>query len=250
MSAVGPRMARGICRASSRASPAARMPTAVALGGIEECPPSARAVSSTVTYPFSAIPMSATGAATPVIRPVASAPPSSSTNSGWTLREARVRAGPLVQQAVAVHLLQLEGGVEFREGVPQVAMQSLELARVELAGVLERDRLEAQRAGEPARQRRGVERLDGHRNHLGLARAEARGALERDRGEHDDDQGQRQENTLHGTPKKEMVRRRVATKETPRPEPPGRPRTRPPHAPRAVAARSRRAKKIAGTGPT
>ena len=97
MSAVGPRMARGICRASSRVSPAARMPTAVASGGIEECPPSACAVSSTVTYPFSAIPMSATGAATPAIRPVASAPPSSSTNSGCTLRVASssaMRAAP------------------------------------------------------------------------------------------------------------------------------------------------------------
>jgi hypothetical protein len=49
MSAVGPRMARGIWRASSRVSPAARMPTAVAGGGMDECPPSACAVSSTVT---------------------------------------------------------------------------------------------------------------------------------------------------------------------------------------------------------
>jgi hypothetical protein len=49
MSAVGLRMARGIWRASSRVSPAARMPTAVAGGGMDECPPSACAVNSTVT---------------------------------------------------------------------------------------------------------------------------------------------------------------------------------------------------------
>ena len=97
MSAVGPRMARGIWCASSRVMPAASMPTAVAGGGMEECPPSACAVNSTVTYPFSAIPMSAAGAARPVISPVASAPPSSSTNSGCTLRAARssaMRAAP------------------------------------------------------------------------------------------------------------------------------------------------------------
>src|SRR5216117_1220080 len=43
MAAVGPRMARGIWSCSSRRIAAARMPTAVSSGGIEECPPSARA---------------------------------------------------------------------------------------------------------------------------------------------------------------------------------------------------------------
>ena len=76
-------------------------------------------------------------------------------------REPRVGAGPLVQQAVAVHFRELERGVQFREGIAQVAVQPLELARVELTRILERDGLEAQRAGEPACQRRRVERLDG-----------------------------------------------------------------------------------------
>src|SRR6266567_1944529 len=133
--------------------PAARMPTAVSSGGIEECPPSAWAVSATVTYPFSAIPTSATGAEMPATNPVASAPPSSSTNSGCTLRDAsrsamwaaprrppalrsrlhrhhvlmreqddrwaiRIGSGPLVQQAVPVHLLELERGMEPGERGP------------------------------------------------------------------------------------------------------------------------------------
>src|SRR5213596_781311 len=73
------------------------MPTAVSSGGIEECPPSAWAVSPTVMYPFSAMPTTATGAETPAINPLVSAPPSSSTNSGCTLRDASrsaMRAAP------------------------------------------------------------------------------------------------------------------------------------------------------------
>src|SRR5881396_1053982 len=267
MAAVGPRMARGIWSCSSRRIAAARMPTAVSSGGIEECPPSARAVSPTVTYPFSAIPITATGAETPAINPLVSAPPSSSTNSGCTLRDAsrsamraaprlgsrpeemlhrlaesdeaalvverapaphisagdpalewrlgpaglragldrnhvlmsqqhdrwdtRIGSRPLVQQTVAVHFLELQGGMELWERGSQVALEAIELTSVELARILKGDGLEAQRAGQALRERRRVERLDRHRRRLGLARPEREGALEHDDREdhHHDEQG-------------------------------------------------------------
>src|SRR6266566_3684268 len=279
MAAVGPRMARGIWSCSSRRIAAARMPTAVSSGGIEECPPSAWAVSPTVTYPFSAMPTTATGAETPAINPLVSAPPSSSTNSGWTLRDAsraappahllivaereihgaarlgsrpeemlhrlaesdeaalvverapaphisagdpalewrlgpaglragldrnhvlmsqqydrwdtRIGSWPLVQQAVAVHFLELERGMELWERGSQVALEAIELTGVELARILIGDGLEAQRAGQALRERRRVERLDRHRRRLGLAGVERERALEHDDREdhHHDEQG-------------------------------------------------------------
>src|SRR2546425_770133 len=95
----------------------------------------------------------------------------------------KVRVGPrpLVQQAVAVHLLEFERGMEAGEGRPQVAMEAVELTSVELARVLIGDGLEAQGARQTLREGRGVERLDCHWGRLGLARAEREGALARPR---------------------------------------------------------------------
>src|SRR5213076_1905237 len=236
-----------------------------------------------VTYPFSAMPTTATGAETPAINPLVSAPPSSSTNSGCTLRDAsssamraappahllviaerqvqgaprlgsrpeemlhrlaesdeaalvverapaphisagypalewrlgpaglragldrnhvlmsqqhdrwdtRIGSRPLVQQTVAVHFLELQGGMELWKRGSQVSLEAIELTSVELARILKGDGLEAQRAGQALRERRRVERLDRHRRRLGLARPEREGALEHDDREdhHHDEQG-------------------------------------------------------------
>src|SRR5689334_18722328 len=45
----------------------------------------------------------------------------------------RIGPGPLVQQAVAVHLLELERGMDLRERRSQVALEAIELTRLELA---------------------------------------------------------------------------------------------------------------------
>jgi hypothetical protein len=74
------------------ATAAATMPTAVWGGGIDECPPSAHAVSLTVAYPFSATPMNATGALIPSMIPSVSPPPSSRTNWNRTPRPRRISA--------------------------------------------------------------------------------------------------------------------------------------------------------------
>src|SRR5207249_3521508 len=86
--------------ASRRSTAALSIPTAVCAGGMDECPPVACAVNSRLTYPFSAIPTTATGAVTPAITPVVIAPPSSSTYSTCTWRpasNAAVRAAPADQ---------------------------------------------------------------------------------------------------------------------------------------------------------
>src|SRR5256885_7381129 len=103
----------------------------------------------------------------------------------------RVGPWPLVQQAVAVHLLELERGMELRERRSQVALEAIELTGIELARILIGDGFEAQRAGQALRERRRVERLHRHRRRLGLARAERESALERDDREdhHYDEQG-------------------------------------------------------------
>src|SRR5439155_12097559 len=82
----------------------------------------------------------------------------------------RIGPRPLVQQAVAVHLLELERGMELRERRAQATLEALELTGVELARILIRDRLEAQGAGQTLCERRRVERLDRHRRRLGLSR--------------------------------------------------------------------------------
>src|SRR2546425_631756 len=112
----------------------------------------------------------------------------------------KVRVGPrpLVQQAVAVHLLEFERGMEAGEGRPQVAMEAVELTSVELARVLIGDGLEAQGARQTLREGRGVERLDCHWRRLGLARAEREGALERHGGEHQQHEEEAPENLFHG----------------------------------------------------
>src|SRR6266404_401006 len=109
-----------------------------------------------------------------------------------------VGSRPLVQQAVAVHLLELERGMESGEGRPQVAMEAVELTSVELARVLIGDGLEAQGARQALRECRGVERLDCHGRRLGLARADREGALERHGGEHEQHDEEAPENLLHG----------------------------------------------------
>src|SRR5947208_9616048 len=76
--------------------------------------------------------------------------------------DTRIGSRPLVQQTVAVHSLELQGGMELRERRSQVTLEALELTGVELARILIRDRLEAQGAGQTLCERRRVERLDRH----------------------------------------------------------------------------------------
>src|SRR2546430_10194439 len=104
---------------------------------------------------------------------------------------ARIRPWPLVQQAVAVHFLELQRGMELRERGSQVALEAIELTSVELARILKGDGFEAQCASQALRERRRVERLDRHRRRLGLAGVEREGALEHDDREdhHHDEQG-------------------------------------------------------------
>src|SRR2546426_9552955 len=90
----------------------------------------------------------------------------------------RVGPWPLVQQAVAVHLLELQRGMELRERRSQVALEAIELTSVELARILIGDGFEAQCAGQALRERRRVERLDRHRRRLGLAGGERERAAE------------------------------------------------------------------------
>src|SRR5437867_4450267 len=127
------------------------------------------------------MPRSATATPPPGTRPSTTAPPSASTNAGCTPRrwgraamggEARVGAGPAVQQPVAVHFLERERGVEPGERVAQVAVQAVELAGVELARVLVGDRAEPDRAREPPGERERIKRLHGDGRHLRLARRE------------------------------------------------------------------------------
>src|SRR2546422_220043 len=98
--------------------------------------------------------------------------------------DTRIGSRPLVQQAVAVHFLELERGMELWERGSQVALEAIELTSVELARILKGDGLEAQCASQALRERRRVERLDRHRRRLGLARGEREGALEHH--DHDD----------------------------------------------------------------
>src|SRR3989442_4707578 len=103
----------------------------------------------------------------------------------------RVGPWPLVQQAVAVHLLELQRGMELRERRSEVALEAIELTSVELARILIGDGFEAQCAGQALRERRRVERLDRHRRRLGVAGVERERALEYDDREdhHHDEQG-------------------------------------------------------------
>src|SRR5216117_3348006 len=55
----------------------------------------------------------------------------------------RIGPWPLVQQAVAVHLLELERGMKLRERRSQVALEAIELTGVELARILIGDGFEA-----------------------------------------------------------------------------------------------------------
>ncbi len=74
-----PRRRAGIGWRWRRSIAAARSPIAVSGGGRDEWPPSVSATSSTLTYPFSAIPMDATGSRTPGTTPWLTNRPSSST---------------------------------------------------------------------------------------------------------------------------------------------------------------------------
>ena len=103
----------------------------------------------------------------------------------------RIGPGPLVQQPVAVHLLELECGMDPGERRPQVGLEAGELTGVELGRVLIGDGLEAQRAGQTLCQRGGIERLHRHGRRRRLARAEREGALEHDGGEHEHQDEQR-----------------------------------------------------------
>src|SRR5438046_1463862 len=113
--------------------------------------------------------------------------------------DTRIGSWPLVQQAVAVHFLELERGMELWERGSQVALEAIELTGVELARILIGDGLEAQRAGQALRERRRVERLDRHRRRLGLARAERERALEYDDREDHHHAEQGAENPLHNS---------------------------------------------------
>ncbi len=62
-----------------------KMPTAVCLGGMDECPPSLFTLSSRLTYPFSAMPIRATGPEIPGMTSLTIARPSSRTYSNRTL---------------------------------------------------------------------------------------------------------------------------------------------------------------------
>ena len=88
ISAAAPWMPPGIGFWSSRTSAALSMPMALlpAAGGIDECPGAAVAVSLSVTEPFSASAISASGLATPGSTPSVTARPSSSTKSSRTPR--------------------------------------------------------------------------------------------------------------------------------------------------------------------
>jgi len=88
--------------------------------------------------------------------------------------------------------------MEPREGRPQVAMEAVELAGIELTRILIGDGPEAQGAGQALGQRRGIERLRRYGRHLGLARADRVGALERDGGEHHQHDEEGDENLFHG----------------------------------------------------
>ena len=81
-------------------------------GGTDECPPSACTLSSTLRYPFSAMPMVATGCSMPAGRkPAISEPPSSSTTEGLTPRCSKKRGHRARPLAAADLLVVAEGQV-------------------------------------------------------------------------------------------------------------------------------------------
>ena len=83
---MAPSSRAGIWWSSSFWMAAASLPMAPCTGGIEECPPSLWATSSTLRIPFSAVPIIAAGRSTPGIEPSTMAPPSSRMNAGRTPR--------------------------------------------------------------------------------------------------------------------------------------------------------------------